>query len=80
MRFAGRSTIQGVVQDYPPLKKAGLADSLADWETTAPLGGAASAPTTGSRRCSWRYGWPTRPAPGTSTASVLPRRRGDTIR
>lgn len=39
--FAGRSTVSGIVLDYPPLKKAGLADSLADWGSREPLAGRA---------------------------------------
>ena len=39
VRFTGRSTISGIIRDYPPLKNAGLADSLADWETRRPLAG-----------------------------------------
>lgn len=39
VRFTGRSTVQGIVLDYPPLKTAGLADSLADWDARRPLAG-----------------------------------------
>ncbi|GAA5152902.1 hypothetical protein GCM10023340_34010 [Nocardioides marinquilinus] len=45
--FSGRAGLQGIVQDYPPLPNAGLADSLADWSERRPLAGhqvAADAP------------------------------------
>src|SRR3954469_13765514 len=32
VRFTGQPTVQGVILDYPPLKNAGIADSLADWD------------------------------------------------
>jgi hypothetical protein len=37
--FSGRAGLQGIVQDYPPLPNAGLADSLADWSERRPLAG-----------------------------------------
>ena len=35
--FGGQPTAQGVILDYPPLKSAGIADSLADWDERQPL-------------------------------------------
>lgn len=49
VRFAGRSTVQGIIQDYPPLKNAGLADSLADWDARRPLAGLALTPDDGQQ-------------------------------
>lgn len=30
--FGGQPTAKGIILDYPPLKNAGVADSLADWD------------------------------------------------
>ncbi|WP_137292188.1 hypothetical protein [Nocardioides dongxiaopingii] len=45
--FAGRSSVQGVVLDYPPLPNADLADSLATWDTRRDLPGVRLAPGDG---------------------------------
>ncbi|WP_134766347.1 hypothetical protein [Nocardioides sp. 1609] len=45
--FAGRSTVQGVVLDYPPLPNADLADSLATWDTRRALPGLRLTPDDG---------------------------------
>jgi hypothetical protein len=37
--FTGSPTVRGVILDYPPMKNAGLADSLADWDQRQPLVG-----------------------------------------
>jgi hypothetical protein len=37
--FSGSPTVRGVILDYPPMKNAGLADSLADWDQRQPLAG-----------------------------------------
>jgi hypothetical protein len=39
VRFTGQPTVQGVILDYPPLKNAGIADSLADWDERQPFEG-----------------------------------------
>jgi len=41
--FGGQPTAQGIVLDYPPLKKAGIADSHADWDTRHQLPGTVTA-------------------------------------
>jgi hypothetical protein len=38
--FSGGATAHGIILDYPPLKNAGIADSLADWDSRQPLAGA----------------------------------------
>ncbi len=35
--FTGNPEVRGIIRDYPPLKTAGLADSLADWADRRPL-------------------------------------------
>ncbi len=47
VRFTGSPTISGIVLDYPPLEKAGLADSLADWAARRALRGAQVGPRRG---------------------------------
>ena len=37
--FSGSPTVRGIILDYPPMKNAGLADSLADWDQRKPLEG-----------------------------------------
>ena len=37
--FSGIPSVRGVILDYPPMKNAGLADSLADWDQRQPLEG-----------------------------------------
>ena len=41
--FGGQPTAQGIVLDYPPLKKAGIADSYADWNLRQQLPGTVTA-------------------------------------
>ena len=49
VRFTGNPTISGIVLDYPPMKNAGLADSLADWDQRRPLRGAEIGPRHGQQ-------------------------------
>ena len=49
VRFTGRAGVQGIVQDYPPLKTAGLADSLADWASRRDLPGLRVGPGDGQQ-------------------------------
>jgi hypothetical protein len=39
VRFTGNPAVHGVIWNYPPLKDAGLADGLADWDARTPLAG-----------------------------------------
>ncbi|MFB9314879.1 hypothetical protein [Nocardioides plantarum] len=63
VRFTGRATVQGIVQDYPPLKTAGLADSLADWDSRRDLPGLVLGPDDGQQAVlvAVRLADPTRP-------------------
>ncbi len=45
--FSGNPTIRGIILDYPPMKNAGLADSLADWGQRRPLVGRTLTPADG---------------------------------
>jgi len=47
--FTGNPEVQGVIRDYPPLKTAGLVDSLADWDQRRPLSGLALTATDGQQ-------------------------------
>lgn len=39
VRFTGNAHVRGVIWNYPPLKDAGVADGLADWDQRRPLAG-----------------------------------------
>ena len=45
--FSGNPSIRGIILDYPPMKNAGLADSLADWDERRPLVGRTLSPADG---------------------------------
>ncbi len=45
--FGGTDGVQGIIVDYPPLKTAGLVDSLADWDQRRPLTGLGLGPGDG---------------------------------
>jgi hypothetical protein len=47
--FSGSSTVRGIILDYPPMKNAGLADSLADWDKREPLEGRELTPDDGQQ-------------------------------
>jgi hypothetical protein len=47
--FTGNPTVHGVIWNYPPLKNAGLADGLADWDDRQPLAGRALSPRDGQQ-------------------------------
>lgn len=49
VRFTGNPAIHGVIWNYPPLKDAGLADSLADWADRKPLAGHVLRPADGQQ-------------------------------
>ncbi|WP_148614727.1 hypothetical protein [Nocardioides rubriscoriae] len=49
VQFTGRAGVQGIVLDYPPLKTAGLADSLARWEDRRALPGLTLGPDDGQQ-------------------------------
>jgi hypothetical protein len=45
--FSGNPTVRGIILDYPPMKNAGLADSLADWDQRRALVGRTLTPADG---------------------------------
>lgn len=47
--FGGNPTVSGIIRDYPPLKNAGLVDSLADWDLRRPLPGLLLEPEDGQQ-------------------------------
>jgi hypothetical protein len=49
VRFTGNPRINGVILNYPPLKDAGLADGLADWDERTPLAGRTLTPKDGQQ-------------------------------
>ncbi|HWI42750.1 MAG TPA: hypothetical protein VNS81_03985 [Nocardioides sp.] len=47
--FSGSPQVHGIIRDYPPKKNAGIADSLADWDTRRPLAGLRIGPADGQQ-------------------------------